>query len=87
MSDIKLLPEVTTLSHDDLKAYAFKRAERIARETPGEPENEPWDDPEEWQDDAALRALCVRDGLSTWLQRWSSCRSRAVRRDKEEGER
>jgi hypothetical protein len=59
MSDIKLMPEVTTLSHEELKAYAKKRAERIARETPGTPEDAAWDDPEEWLTDAAQLAHAV----------------------------
>lgn len=59
MSDIKLLPEVTALSHDDLKAYAIKRAEHIARNTPGSPEDASWDDPEEWMADAAELAHAV----------------------------
>ena len=59
MSDIKLLPEVTALSHENLKAYALKRAERIARNTPGSPEGASWDDPEEWMADAAELAHAV----------------------------
>ena len=59
VSDIKLLPEVTALSHEDLKAYAHKRAERIARQTPGSPEDASWDDPEEWTTDAAELAHAV----------------------------
>ncbi|HSX22440.1 MAG TPA: hypothetical protein VLE97_06645 [Gaiellaceae bacterium] len=57
--DIKLLPEVTALSYEDLKAYARKRAERVARETPGVPEDAAWDDPEEWMTDAAQLAHAV----------------------------
>jgi hypothetical protein len=59
MSDIKLLPEVEALSHDDLKKYAVKRAERIARQTPGSSEDASWDDPEEWTTDAAELAHAV----------------------------
>lgn len=54
--DIALLPEVAVLTREDLKAYALKRAERIARETPGVPQDAAWDDPEEWITDAAQRA-------------------------------
>ena len=59
MSDLKLLLEVTSLTHDELKAYALKRAERIARETPGEPEDAAWCDAEEWMTDAAQLAHAV----------------------------
>jgi hypothetical protein len=59
MSDLKLLPDVAALSVDDLKAYALKRAERIVRQTPGEPEDAAWDDPEEWTSEAAQLAHAV----------------------------
>jgi hypothetical protein len=57
--NIKLLPEVEALSREDLKAYACERAERIARQTPGVPAGAAWDDPEEWQADAAELAHAV----------------------------
>lgn len=50
MSDIKLMPEVAALSHEELKAYAKKRAERIARET---------NVSEEWLTDASQLAHAV----------------------------
>jgi hypothetical protein len=59
VTDIKLLPEVEALTREDLKAYALKRAERIARETPGVPEDAPWCDSEEWTADAAQLAHAV----------------------------
>jgi len=59
VSDLKLLPEVASLTHDELKAYALKRAERIVRETPGEPEDVAWCDAEEWMSEAAQLAHAV----------------------------
>lgn len=59
MSDIKLLPEVSTMTHEELKAYALARAERIARETPGTPEDAAWCDAEEWTSEAARLAHAV----------------------------
>jgi hypothetical protein len=59
VSDLKFLPEVTALTHEELKAYALKRAERIARETPGTPEDAAWCDAEEWMSEAAQLAHAV----------------------------
>ena len=72
--DLKLLPEVAALSHDELKAYALKRAQRIVRETPGAPEDAAWDDPEEWTTDAAQLAHAVVLLLRPRLVTCPTCR-------------
>lgn len=55
-ADVELLPEVVSLSEEELRAYALDRALTIARATPGSSD---WDDPEEWMLEGAELAHAV----------------------------
>ena len=57
MSDSHLLAEVRALSPEELRAYALSRAEMIVRNTRADCDS--WDDPEEWQSEAAELAHAV----------------------------
>ena len=53
--DMKLMDEVESLADCELRDYIRRRAEKIVRNTQGDS----WDDPEEWQLDAAELAHAV----------------------------
>jgi hypothetical protein len=54
---MKLLPEVMSMTGNELMKYALARAKMIAKDTPGDSDS--WDDPESWQAEAVELAHAI----------------------------